>query len=102
MEEICPLLLNGLPLGFVEEYKYLGVVLCAGKFLSFSPVSTVRSFYRAANAILYSHVKPDNAVLMKPLYTNCVPIITYPIIPEPIQRLYGFSDISLLPFPNYV
>ena len=25
-----------------------------------------------------------------------------PIIPEPIQRLYGFSDISLLPFPNYV
>ena len=27
---------------------------------------------------------------------------TNPIIPEPIQRLYGFSDISLLPFPNYV
>ena len=76
-DEICPLVLKGLPLGFVTEYKYLGVVLCGGKALSFSPVSTVRSFHRAANSILCSHVKPDNAILMKLLYSNCVPIITY-------------------------
>ena len=76
-EGCYPLSLKGLPLGFVSEYKYLGVVLCAGKALSFSPISTIRSFHRAANAILYSHVKPDNAVLLKLLYSNCVPIITY-------------------------
>ena len=43
----------------------------------FSVSSTIRSFHRAANAILYSRVKPSTVVLMKLLYTNCVPIITY-------------------------
>ena len=37
----------------------------------------IRSFHRAANAIFYSRVKPSETVLMKLLYTNCVPIITY-------------------------
>ena len=53
-DEICPLVLKGLPLGFVTEYKYLGVVLCGGKALSFSPVSTVRSFHRVANSTMLS------------------------------------------------
>ena len=75
--EYAPLTLNGDPLEFVNEYKYLGVHLCAGKELSFSPTATIRSFHRAANSILYSRVKPSNIVLMKLLYTNCVPIITY-------------------------
>ena len=59
------------------EYKYLGVVLNAGKFLTFSSVCVIRSFHRAANSILYSRVKPNSDVLMKLLYTNCVPIISY-------------------------
>ena len=71
------LLLNDQPLEFVKEYKYLGVELCAGKTLTFSPLSMIRSFHRAANAIFYSRVKPSETVLMKLLYTNCVPIITY-------------------------
>ena len=71
------LLLNNQPLEFVNEYKYLGVELCAGKALTFSPLSMIWSFHRAANAILYSRVKPSATVLMKLLYTNCVPIITY-------------------------
>ena len=75
--EIASLLLNNQPLDFVNQYKYLGVDLCAGKVLSFSPTTTIRSFHRAANAILYSRVKPSNDVLMKLLYSNCVPIITY-------------------------
>ena len=73
----APLKLNCEPLEFVNKYKYLGVQICAGKQLSFSPTSTIRSFHRAANSILYSRVKPSNFVLMKLLYTNCVPIITY-------------------------
>ena len=75
--KIASLLLNNQPLDFVNQYKYLGVDLCAGKVLSFSPTTTIRSFHRAANAILYSRVKPSNDVLMKLLYSNCVSIITY-------------------------
>ena len=75
--QIASLLLNNQPLDFVTQYKYLGVDLCAGKVLSLTPTSAIRSFHRAANSILYSRVKPSNDVLMKLLYTNCVPIITY-------------------------
>ena len=74
---LTSLFLNNDPLDFVDEYKYLGVYLCAGKTLSFSPLTTIRSFHRAANSIFYSKVKPNNEVLKKLLYTNCVPIITY-------------------------
>ena len=37
----------------------------------------LRSFHRAANAVLYSPVQPHNEVLLKILYANCVPIWTY-------------------------
>ena len=74
---VTPLTLEGSPLEFVTEYKYLGVVLCGGKSLSFSASATIRSFHRAANSILYSRVKPDKTVLMRLLYAQCVPIITY-------------------------
>ena len=69
--------LNSEPLEFVREYKYLGVLLCSGKTLTFSPTSAIRSFHRAANSILFSRVKPHKDILMKLLYTNCVTILTY-------------------------
>lgn len=76
--ETCPLLLNGVALDFVTEYKYLGVVLCSGKKnMSFSATGTIRSFHRAANALLFCSVKPRNVILMKLLYSNCVPVLTY-------------------------
>ena len=75
--QISPLYLNNEPLEFVNSYKYLGVEICTGKSISFSVVAALRSFHRAANAILYNRVKPHNDILMKLLYTNCVPIITY-------------------------
>ena len=76
-QSFSPLSLEGNPLEFVSEYKYLGVNLCSGKRLTFSATSTIRSFHRAANSVLYSRVKPDKIVLMRLLYTQCVPIITY-------------------------
>ena len=75
--EVLPLYLGDISLGFVSEYKYLGVVLNAGTTLSFSAITVIRSFHRAVNSILYSRVKPNKAILMKLLYTNCVPILTY-------------------------
>ena len=76
-EQYSPLLLNGERLEFVDTYRYLGVDVCTGKTLTFSAVNMLRSFHRAANSILYSRVKPCNEVLMKLVYTNCVPILTY-------------------------
>ena len=72
-----PLFLNESELEFVSEYKYLGVVLSSDKGLCFPATSTVRSFHRAANSILHGRVKPDQHVLMRLLFSNCVPIITY-------------------------
>ena len=75
--DYCALTIHGAPLDHVSEYKYLGVNLCANKGLCFSSTTAIRSFYRAANSILHSRVKPKNEVLMKLLYANCVPILTY-------------------------
>ena len=43
--DLCPLLLKNVPLDNITACKYLGVVLNAGGVLSFSPVSTIRSYY---------------------------------------------------------
>ena len=51
--------------------------LNSDKGLCFSAMSTIRSFHQAANSVLHGRIKPDPHVLMKLLYTNCVPIITY-------------------------
>ena len=75
--DYCAITIHGTPLDHVSEYKYLGVNLCANKGLGFSSIAAIRSFYRAANSILHSRVKPNNDVLMKLLYSNCVPILTY-------------------------
>ena len=72
-----PLFLQGCELDFVSEYKYLGTTVTAGKSLSFSAISDLRSFHRASNAIFYSPVKPHEQILMTLLYTNCVPILSY-------------------------
>ena len=74
---LSSLFLNNEPLEYVNSYKYLGVELSAGKSLSFSAAPVLRSFHRAANAILYHRVKPNNDVLIKILYSNAVPVITY-------------------------
>ena len=76
-DEFCPLLLSDAELEYVHEYKYLGVVLNSGKGLCFSATSSLRSFHRAANSVLRGRVKPNQHVLMKLLYSNCVPILTY-------------------------
>ena len=75
--DFLPLMLNDTPLEFVSDYKYLGVNIHADKALSFTVTDTLRAFHRAANSLLCSRVKPNNGILLKLLYTNCVPIITY-------------------------
>ena len=72
-----PLILNNSPLDFTHEYRYLGVDFVAKKSLVFSARAALSSFHRASNSILCSRNKPNESVLMKLLFTNCVSILSY-------------------------
>ena len=73
----APILLNGVPLEFVHEWKYLGVLLKSGKSSTCSSRKSRCSFYRSANSILNVLNGPSEIVQMKLLYSTCVPIVTY-------------------------
>ena len=73
----APILLNGAQLEFVKEWKYLGVTLKSDKSFTCSAKKPRGAFYRSANSILNTLRGPSNYVLMKLLYSICVPIITY-------------------------
>ena len=75
--DVAPLYLNGQPIDYVTEWVYLGTTIVAGKVFSFSPKKELRSFYRSVNSILSSIRKANEMVLMRLLYSICVPILSY-------------------------
>ena len=75
--DIQPLRLNGKPIDFVNEWKYLDVTIVSGTSMQFSSKPVLASFYRAVNCVLSSVRKPNELVLMNLLYTNCVPVLAY-------------------------
>ena len=72
-----PLYLNGTPIEFTDETKYLGVSVLAGNRFSTSSRKPLASFYGTSNTILNVLHKPSERVLMHLLYANCVPKLTY-------------------------
>ena len=74
---LAPLLINDLPIEYVQEWKYLGVTLTNGTTLGFSARPDLMSFFRATNAVLNVLKGAKEHVLLSLLYTNCVPILTY-------------------------
>ena len=72
-----PIHLNGVPLEFAEEWKYLGVVVKASNYFSCSATKPRCSFYRSSNTILSVLKGPSEIVQMKLLYNICVPIANY-------------------------
>ena len=72
-----PLCMYGQDLKFVTSCKYLGIEVVAGKKLTFSPVKPLIKFRCAANTILNTQSSLSEPVLMKLLYTACVPNLTY-------------------------
>ena len=74
---LLPVTLNGAKIDFVSEWKYLGVTLANGSHLSFSARPDLSSFFRATNAVLNVLKGAKEDVLLKLLYSNCVPILTY-------------------------
>ena len=71
--------LNGMPIDWVSQWKYLGVVLQSGKRFGCSVQERVKSFYRSLNAILRVEGRSDDLVLLRLLEAHCVPLITYAI-----------------------
>ena len=74
---IKPLTMYGRDLEFVNEMKYLGVSLVAGKVFSVGLTSTVRKFRCASNTILNAHRQSSEPDLLKLIYAVAVPILTY-------------------------
>ena len=74
----CPLL-NGQPVQWVLEWKYLGVVLKSGIRFSCSITERVKSFYRSLNSILRVEGRSNDMILLQLIETHCVPILTYAI-----------------------
>ena len=72
-----PLYLNGSSISFVSQCKYLGVYVVAGGSFSTSASKPLSSFRCSANTILNVLNGPSNRVMLKLLYSNCVPTMTY-------------------------
>ena len=72
-----PLYLNGKPVDYVTEWKYLGCLVTSGKTLSFSAKNDLRSFYCSVNSILSVLTRPSEQISLRLLYSNCIPILTY-------------------------
>ena len=71
--------LNGIPVDWVSEWKYLGVILKSGSQFSCSVTERVKSFYRSLNSILRVEGRSDDMVLLQLIETHCIPILTYAI-----------------------
>ena len=72
-----PLKMYNKDLEIVDNYKYLGVTVVTGDSITFSNSRPLRHFRSAANTILSAPVKSSETVLIKLLYTICVPNLTY-------------------------
>ena len=72
-----PILLNDKPLECISQWKYLGITVKTDKCFSCSAGKCLASFYRSINTILNVIKKPSEVVMMKLLYSVCIPILTY-------------------------
>ena len=71
--------LNGVPIEWVHEWKYLGVVLKSGVRYGCSIVDRVKAFYRALNSILRIEGRSNDMILLQLIESHCVPILSYAI-----------------------
>ena len=73
----APLTMNNEPIEIVDTWRYLGFHLQSGNNFGFTPDPDLCSFRRALNCLLNTFYKPSEEVMMRLLFTNCIPILTY-------------------------
>ena len=71
--------LDGAEIQWVDEWKYLGVILKSGIRFGCSVAERVKSFYRSLNSILRIEGRSDDMVLLRLIEAHCVPILSYAI-----------------------
>ena len=87
---LFPLTIDNNPISYNTEWIYLGVTLTSDKPLCFNARPDLASFFRATNAVLNVLKGAKEDVLLKLLYSNCVPILTYACD----VKEYSASDMS--------
>ena len=65
------------PIEYVNSMRYLGIYFTTGLTFRFSITEDLCKFYGAVNSVLTVLTKPTEDILLKLLYSNCVPILTY-------------------------
>ena len=89
-DPLMPLYLNGQPIDYVQEWKYLGTTLGSGITLKFIARPDLASFFRATNSIMSVLPGAHEHVLITLLYSNCVPILSYACA----VKEYSAADMS--------
>ena len=69
--------IQGNEIEFVNVWKYLGFHIKSDKYCSFCHKNELASFYRSSNSIIRSLRRPNEAVQLHLLYSNCVSILTH-------------------------
>ena len=68
---------NNLNIPWVQQWKYLGVVLQSGPKFGCCVKDKLASFYRSLNGILRIEGHSDELVKLRLLEAHCLPILTY-------------------------
>jgi len=74
---ITNMLLNNVPIEWVDNFKYLGVVFTTGNSLHVDCSYVKRKFYAACNAILVKCKYADDIIKLHLVKSFCLPLLTY-------------------------
>jgi len=74
---IGTMLLNDVPIDWVNNFKYLGVAFIAGNTLSVDCSYIKRKFYAACNAVLVKCKYANDIVQLHLVKSFCLPLLTY-------------------------
>jgi len=74
---IRPMLLSDVPIPWVNNIKYLGIVLVAGASLHVDWSYIKRKFYSSCNAVLSQCKYADEFVRLSLVRSMCLPLLTY-------------------------
>jgi hypothetical protein len=75
--KLCTLYLDGRPVEWVSQWRYLGIVVRSGRCFSFSVEEKIKRFYKCTNAILRIGGQARDLALLKLTESHCVPVLTY-------------------------
>jgi len=101
-QDIC---VNGTPIHWVKEARYLGVVFKSSKHLSFNWFEARGNYYRALNSILGSLGRnPPLDVIFKLVKTICFPILSYGIAAVSLSSvtLTALHMLTIIYLVNYL